>query len=294
VRDSSEQATLAGGFTLDPDASAKNFRKSAQQQFLHERAQFPESVETFVRTQLVRDHAVLRAMLLIKSCFSSEEISEAISKGLQSKAAVAHADFIAETTWWNNLRERAIAAIDDEHKLNPQRSGLDLVRLRKTLQDNLLLPAIFDALIANLCKTGFVRSGETIRRATHRLALPPALESAAKRIRAALTMKPFDPPARRELAPDAISQQALRFLCETGEVIQVGEDVIFARDNFAKTREIVGKFLREKGAASVSELRQALGSSRRVVVPLLERFDREGFTRRTGDQRTLSARSIKT
>jgi hypothetical protein len=34
-------------------------------------------------------------------------------------------------------------------------------------------------------------------------------------------------------------------------------------------------------------LRQALGSSRRVMVPLLERLDREGFTRRMGDKRSL-------
>jgi selenocysteine-specific elongation factor len=37
----------------------------------------------------------------------------------------------------------------------------------------------------------------------------------------------------------------------------------------------------------VSQLRQALGSSRRVMVPLLERLDRDGVTRRTGDKRML-------
>ncbi|MDQ2868027.1 MAG: selenocysteine-specific translation elongation factor [Verrucomicrobiota bacterium] len=293
VRDSSEQTTLAGGLTLDPDGSAKNFRKSAQQEFLQERAQFSESVETFVRTQLVRDRAVLRATLLTKSCFSNAEISEAILQCTERKEAIAHADFIADASWWKILRERASAAIDDEHKLHPDQRGLDLVRLRKALQDELALPAIFDALVAELSENEFVRTGEIIRRAGHRLTLPPVLQSVATRIRAALQTKPFDPPSRRELAPDAFSQQALRFLCETGEAIQIGEDVILSRESFAKTREIVNKFLREKGAASVSELRQTLGSSRRVVVPLLERFDREGFTRRTGDQRMLVARITK-
>jgi selenocysteine-specific elongation factor len=58
-------------------------------------------------------------------------------------------------------------------------------------------------------------------------------------------------------------------------------------DAFAKMRDVVIALIREKGTASVSELRQALGSSRRIVVPLLERFDREGVTRRLGDKRTL-------
>jgi len=37
----------------------------------------------------------------------------------------------------------------------------------------------------------------------------------------------------------------------------------------------------------VSDLRQRLQSSRRIMVPLLERLDRDGVTRRVGDKRTL-------
>jgi selenocysteine-specific elongation factor len=49
----------------------------------------------------------------------------------------------------------------------------------------------------------------------------------------------------------------------------------------------VAEFISNNGPATVSELRQALGSSRRVMVPLLERLDREGVTTRAGDKRRL-------
>jgi selenocysteine-specific elongation factor len=49
----------------------------------------------------------------------------------------------------------------------------------------------------------------------------------------------------------------------------------------------VAEFISKNGPATVSELRQALGSSRRIMVPLLERLDRDGITRRVGDKRTL-------
>jgi len=49
----------------------------------------------------------------------------------------------------------------------------------------------------------------------------------------------------------------------------------------------VRAFLREHGPATAGELRQALGTSRRVVIPLLERLDKEGVTRREGDHRSL-------
>jgi hypothetical protein len=54
-----------------------------------------------------------------------------------------------------------------------------------------------------------------------------------------------------------------------------------------KASDEVKRFLQTKRAATASELRQALGTSRRVIIPLLEHFDRAGLTRREGDQRIL-------
>jgi selenocysteine-specific elongation factor len=49
----------------------------------------------------------------------------------------------------------------------------------------------------------------------------------------------------------------------------------------------VTEFISKNGPSTVSQLRQALGSSRRVMVPLLERLDRDGITLRAGDKRML-------
>jgi DNA-binding MarR family transcriptional regulator len=50
---------------------------------------------------------------------------------------------------------------------------------------------------------------------------------------------------------------------------------------------LIRQFIREHGPATVSELRQTLGSSRRIMVPLLERLDRDGVTLRQDDKRAL-------
>jgi len=42
-----------------------------------------------------------------------------------------------------------------------------------------------------------------------------------------------------------------------------------------------------QGSATVSDMRQALGTNRRVVVPLAEYLDRTGVTVRKGDLRVL-------
>jgi len=70
-------------------------------------------------------------------------------------------------------------------------------------------------------------------------------------------------------------------------VIEISSDVGLLRENFERMNTAVADFISKNGPATVSELRQALESSRRIMVPLLERLDREGFTRRVGDKRTL-------
>ena len=77
-------------------------------------------------------------------------------------------------------------------------------------------------------------------------------------------------------------------MIETGEVVQVAPDVLLLRENFERMKEMAAEFISKNGPATVSELRQVLQSSRRIMVPLLERLDREGFTRRTGDRRSLA------
>ncbi len=79
----------------------------------------------------------------------------------------------------------------------------------------------------------------------------------------------------------------MRFLIENGDVTELALDVLLLRESFERMKSQVAEFISNNGPATVSELRQALGSSRRVMVPLLERLDRDGVTRRVGDKRML-------
>jgi selenocysteine-specific elongation factor len=79
----------------------------------------------------------------------------------------------------------------------------------------------------------------------------------------------------------------LRFLCQSGELVVVGPDLIMSSEAIAKLRAAIELQLGRRGGATVSELRQATGTTRRVIVPLLEYFDQIGLTKRTGDRRFL-------
>ena len=84
-----------------------------------------------------------------------------------------------------------------------------------------------------------------------------------------------------------LSQRALRFLIETGEVVEINAELVMSAQRWRAGHRDGPDVHPRARPATVSDLRQALGTSRRVVVPLLEYLDRTFVTLRQGDKRTL-------
>jgi len=283
IRDPSEQHTLAGGMVLDPNGC--EFRDEAKRKLLMSRATAPDDIHLWVRSEVGLRRFVPIQGLLDKSRFSNREIADAFLSLKRDEQVVVHDKIVANASTWKALRDRASRLVDNELNKNPERAGYDLSELRAALRDE---PTdVFEALIADMCSHDFIRKQSTITRRSHRPVLPAKLQPVAAKIHEALSKKPFDPPSRREIEWDVEAQRVLRFLIETGEVIEISSDVMLLRENFERMKNAVADFISKNGPATVSELRQALESSRRIMVPFLERLDREGVTRRVGDKRTL-------
>jgi selenocysteine-specific elongation factor len=63
------------------------------------------------------------------------------------------------------------------------------------------------------------------------------------------------------------------------------------RDAAEETQNAIIKFLAETDSATASQIRQKIGTTRRVIIPFLEYLDRIGVTRRIGDERVLAKKS---
>jgi selenocysteine-specific elongation factor len=275
VRDSSERHTIAGGIVLDPDGGKESLPSSVAL----------DDVHSLVRATLARQGFARRKNFLSKSRFSPGEISAALINLEASGEIVLCREIATDSEFWRKLRARAIELIDAAHKECPERAGIDLGELRSALR--IQEPDVLESLVADLCEGDVVRKGSVIARASHRPTLPVHLQSAEKRIREALLRQPFDPPSRKAIEADPQSRQVVRFFIENGEVTELGVDVLLVSENFERMKSHVTEFISQNGPATVSQLRQALGSSRRIMVPLLERLDRDGVTIRLGDKRRL-------
>ena len=289
IRDSSEQNTIAGGTVLDPDADRANFRSPAQIQFLRARETAPHDVDVCVRSQLQRDRYTDSKTLLVKSNFSADEISEALSRLSHDGEIMLAGGIISSASYWHTLINSAATSIDRAHEENPERRGVDLSEFRTDLE--IESDKLFSAVILELTRNGFVRFENQIARVSHQPSLPLELLSVAENIRAALSAKRFDPPDRKGLSQDRNLQQALRFLIDKGEIVEITREIVVLREAAEQMQKTITEFLSEHRSATASQLRQKIGTTRRVIIPFLEYLDRTGVTRRIGDERVLAKKS---
>ena len=79
----------------------------------------------------------------------------------------------------------------------------------------------------------------------------------------------------------------MKFLLTSGEAVELGPDLVMLAEHAAQAAGVVRELITRQGSATVSDMRQALGTNRRVIVPLAEYLDRTGVTLRKGDVRVL-------
>jgi selenocysteine-specific elongation factor len=149
-----------------------------------------------------------------------------------------------------------------------------------------------DRIVAWLVGEGLVRaSGAELAHPDFRVRLNARQRELLDRVRAALGAHTINVPGPRELAASlAVPVQAideiLRVGVEAGEVIRVDEGLFYTLDQIEALKGAARR-LAESGPFTAAQFRDALGATRKYVIPVLEHFDAIRFTARVGDARVV-------
>ena len=108
---------------------------------------------------------------------------------------------------------------------------------------------------------------------------PLAVRTALDELRADLQVRPFDAPEAARLAALGLGPQ-LASLVRNGELLRVADGVVLLPGADDQAVEVLATLGPE---FTLSAARQALATTRRVAVPLLELLARTGRTERTAD-----------
>ena len=190
--------------------------------------------------------------------------------------------------------ERVRAAIDAWFEKNPMREVMDVRDLRTELGHE---PAFLNFLLEEERARGgrALEAGGRVRPAGREVALDEETRALVEGVEQRLEAAAFQPPSAPELA-DALGCGAKRLgevvamLVDAGRLVPLSADLFIAESVAARGREAVIENCGRNGQLVIPELRDVLGTTRKYLIPLLERFDLEGLTLRQGGHRVLKKR----
>src|SRR5882757_2636655 len=185
------------------------------------------------------------------------------------------------------LSARLVAAVAEHDTADPLARGRPLGAARRVLElpdanlaDAVLrLPPAADQMVAGDGRVHRAGPGD---------ALPAGVRRAMDAVRVELTASPFAAPDAGRLAELGLGPRELAGLVRAGELVKVADGVYLLPGAERAAVEVLATL--DEPEFTLSAARQALGTSRRVAVPLLERLARLGLTRRTEDGRHRVAR----
>ena len=93
------------------------------------------------------------------------------------------------------------------------------------------------------------------------------------------------PPSVRDLVAAGFDRELIRAVCAEGRLIRISPDIVVTPGLLARAETLVRDLSGGSNGVTVSAFREALGTSRRYALPILEHFDARGVTRRVGDLR---------
>jgi selenocysteine-specific elongation factor len=172
----------------------------------------------------------------------------------------------------DELAARVPDVVTRYRKLRPLEPGPPSEVLRRALDlpDAELLPAVV--------RPPFVlRDGRMVDDAA---ALPPAVQRAVDEVRARLAADPFAAPEAPELAAAGLGVRELAAAVRSGQLLRIADGVVLAPGVADQARARLAAIPQP---FTLSQARQAWGTSRRVAVPLMEWLDARGVTARLPD-----------
>ncbi|MDG4826561.1 selenocysteine-specific translation elongation factor [Asanoa sp. WMMD1127] len=195
----------------------------------------------------------------------------AASAGAQPVAG----DWFADPALWARLREGLVEAVDRHAAAHPLEPGMPVEALRRALG----LPdrALVEALVTPPL---IARDGRVSRPGGPQV--PAAIQQALDHLDGDLRERPFHAPDADRLRTLGLGPRELAAAVRAGALVKIADGIVLPPASVDRAVEVLRQIPQP---FTLSQARQALDTTRRVAVPLLELLDRRGATTREPDDR---------
>jgi hypothetical protein len=212
-------------------------------------------------------------------------------------APVTGSGWLADPARWGELRRQLAEMVAAHARRDPLAIGLppEAARAALRLPDRALVEALArlrapeaapgDAPSRVRLDGGYLYLGEPQKPLQSQRtypALPPQVMAGVRAVLADLAGAPFMAPEAGRLRELGLDGRAIGAAARAGLLLRVGEQIVLAPGAEAEAARTLAGLPQP---FTTAEARQALGTTRRVAIPLLEYLDRAGITQRLPDDR---------
>jgi selenocysteine-specific elongation factor len=193
---------------------------------------------------------------------------------------------------YEEMQHKLISNIRLFHEKFPLQEGMSREELR-TKVGSFVSPKLFNAVMRDLEKDGKIAiERENLRLPDHRVNLQGELEDLRQAIADLYRKAGLTPPSVKEVMESFTVQKTrvgsvLNVMLKEGSLVKVTEDLYFDQGGLAELRENYRNLLLKEGKATPVSFKALTGLSRKYIIPLLEYFDMNKLTVRSGEHRIL-------
>jgi selenocysteine-specific elongation factor len=190
---------------------------------------------------------------------------------------------------WEAAAAAVLEAVERQHRTDPSAPGLPAQAARAAARAPGWPAAAGTEVVEALVAGGrLVADGPTLRLPGHGVRLDPAQRALRARVEAALEEAGVGLLGEAALAQLGADRRATALLVRLGVLVPVAPGGYLGRPALEEAVATLRRRFPGGRPFAASEAKEALGTTRRTVIPLLEHLDRTGVTIRQGDLRRLA------
>jgi selenocysteine-specific elongation factor len=280
----SPQITAGGGMVLD--VSPKIYKRKDKELLSALERRSTLNLSDLIFSELAQKDLVLRKNILRASNFSQSQIEATLVELEKDGKVFLTENLVIDKSRWEEVLNEIIEEVEKTHQKFPFKIGLKSAELSSKLK---IEESLLDEAIKYLVRDEKIVQQEAyLKLPSHQPKLSPEQIRLSQKILQKFVAHPLSPPTKEEiLAEDSDYEEVLMFLIQGGELVELKDGVLFRKEDFEKLKSKIVDFIKKNGEATVSQLREHLSTTRKYMVPILEKLDQLGVTERDGDKRVL-------
>jgi selenocysteine-specific elongation factor len=294
LRDSGRDETVGGGRVLDPFPHRTVRGTAGRVRRVEELEAREKAGDRLLERVLAEREVVPLAELPMLLGVAPDRLAAPLAAATEAGRAVRSRTLAWTAGAFQNAKAAVLDAVERHHRAEPLAAGLPAQAARAAalhpggrppLPTGAAGAEVVEALVGD---GRLVADGPVVRLPGHGVRLDPAQQAVRDRVEGAVTAGGVEVLTDTALAELGADRLMTAVLVRLGVLVAIQPGLYLGRSTLQRAVEELRRAFPGGRQFAATEAKEALGTTRRSAIPLLEHLDRSGFTVRVGDLRRLA------